>query len=62
MPLIFHLSDLHIDPRSDIQRALFDVLVDTIGREKQASKADQLALVITGDVFDSSTLPPAEAV
>jgi 3',5'-cyclic AMP phosphodiesterase CpdA len=62
MPLIFHLSDLHIDTTSDAQRVLFDVLVDTLGREKQASNADQFALVITGDVFDSSTMPPGEAV
>ncbi|HXN33701.1 MAG TPA: metallophosphoesterase [Polyangiaceae bacterium] len=62
MALIFHLSDLHIDTRSDAQRVLFDVLVDTLCREKQSTNADHVALVITGDVFDSCTMPPAEAV
>ncbi len=62
MALIFHLSDLHIDTRRDNQRLLFDVLVDTVGREKQSAKTDNVALVITGDVFDSSTMPPGEAV
>lgn len=62
MVVVFHLSDLHIDARNDAQRRLFDVLVDTIGREKKASGADRFALVITGDVFDSSTMDPSEAV
>jgi 3',5'-cyclic AMP phosphodiesterase CpdA len=62
MVLLFHLSDLHIDPQSAAQRGLFDVLVETLRREKDASNASQFALVITGDVFDSSTLAPGEAV
>jgi hypothetical protein len=62
MVLLFHLSDLHIDPRSAAQRGLFKVLVETLRREKEASNATQFALVITGDVFDSSTLPPGEAI
>ena len=62
MVVVFHLSDLHIDARNDAQRRLFDVLVDTIAREKRASGADRFALVITGDVFDSSTMRASEAV
>jgi hypothetical protein len=62
MPVVFHLSDLHIDPRSVAQRVLFDVLVETLRREKHASGADRFALVVTGDVFDSSTLPAREAI
>jgi 3',5'-cyclic AMP phosphodiesterase CpdA len=60
--LLFHLSDLHIDPRSAAQRDLFDVLIETVRRERNASNATQAVLVITGDVFDSSTLAPGEAV
>jgi 3',5'-cyclic AMP phosphodiesterase CpdA len=62
MVLVFHLSDLHIDPSSAMQRGLFDALVETLRREKDASNAAQCTLVITGDVFDSSTLSPREAV
>lgn len=62
MHLLFHLSDLHIDPASEAQRVLFEVLIETLRREKEASKAAHFALVITGDVFDSSTMPAREAV
>lgn len=62
MVLLFHLSDLHMDPRSESQRALFDLLVETLAREKDASGATQFALVITGDIFDSSTLPAEDAL
>src|SRR5882672_6737260 len=62
MVLLFHLSDLHIDPQSAEQRGIFEVLIETLRREKHASNAAQVALVITGDVFDSSTLAPGEAV
>jgi 3',5'-cyclic AMP phosphodiesterase CpdA len=62
MVLVFHLSDLHIDTRSESQRLLFDVLVETLRRERQASTADRFALVVTGDVFDSGTMPAREAV
>jgi 3',5'-cyclic AMP phosphodiesterase CpdA len=62
MVLLFHLSDLHIDPSSATQRGLFDALVETLRREKDASTAAHCVLVVTGDVFDSSTLAPREAV
>jgi Calcineurin-like phosphoesterase len=62
MVLIFHLSDLHIDPLSASQPGLFDVLVETLGREREADPAPQLALVITGDVFDSSTISQSDAL
>jgi 3',5'-cyclic AMP phosphodiesterase CpdA len=62
MVLLFHLSDLHIDAESAGQRILFDLLVETVRREKEACEADHVALFITGDVFDSGTMPPAEAV
>jgi len=58
MALLFHLSDLHIDSANTGQRVLFDVLVETLGREKARSDATHTALVITGDVFDSSTARP----
>jgi 3',5'-cyclic AMP phosphodiesterase CpdA len=62
MALLLHLSDLHIDAAKSGQRSLFDVLVETLRREKEASHAAQTALLITGDVFDSGTDPPEEAV
>jgi len=62
MVLLFHLSDLHIDAASTGQRVLFDVLVETLRREKAACDATQTALVITGDVFDSSTARPRVAI
>jgi 3',5'-cyclic AMP phosphodiesterase CpdA len=62
MALLLHLSDLHIDARSSAQRTLFDLLVETVGREKDASGLPPAALVITGDVFDSGTFRPDDAV
>ncbi|MDP9002247.1 MAG: metallophosphoesterase [Myxococcota bacterium] len=62
MHLLFHLSDLHIDAESETQRVLFEVLIETLRREKEASKAVAFALVITGDVFDSGTMPVRQAV
>src|SRR5258708_39724542 len=62
MALLLHLSDLHIDAEKSGQRALLDVLVETLRREKEASQAEQTALLITGDVFDSGADRPREAV
>jgi 3',5'-cyclic AMP phosphodiesterase CpdA len=62
MALLLHLSDLHIDATKSGQRALFDVLVETLRREKDASRAAEAALFITGDVFDSGADRPGDAV
>jgi 3',5'-cyclic AMP phosphodiesterase CpdA len=62
MVVVFHLSDLHIDTKSAPQRVLFDMLVEALRRERETSNADRFALVVTGDIFDSSTMPPGEAV
>jgi 3',5'-cyclic AMP phosphodiesterase CpdA len=62
MALLLHLSDLHIDAAKSGQRALFDVLIQTLRLEKDASHAEQTALFITGDVFDSGADRPDQAV
>jgi 3',5'-cyclic AMP phosphodiesterase CpdA len=62
MALLLHLSDLHIDASKGGQRALFEVLVETLRREKEASQATEAALFITGDVFDSGADRPGDAV
>jgi 3',5'-cyclic AMP phosphodiesterase CpdA len=62
MALLLHLSDLHLDAKKTGQRALLDVLVETLRREKETSRAPSAALFITGDVFDSGADRPAEAV
>jgi hypothetical protein len=62
MFLLFHLSDLHLDAQNDVQPALLDMLVDTLRREKDACGEARFALAFTGDIFDSSTMPPRDAV
>jgi 3',5'-cyclic AMP phosphodiesterase CpdA len=62
MALLLHLSDLHLDPASASQPALLDKLVETLGREKARSPSAPVAMVVTGDVFDSATDAPADVV
>jgi 3',5'-cyclic AMP phosphodiesterase CpdA len=62
MPLLVHLSDLHLSPRARSQPALLDALVRTLARDVRPAPGDSIAIVITGDVFDSAELPPAAAV
>ena len=57
MPLILHLSDLHLFASPREQEIIFDELVAALPHaQKQTSESIGL-LVITGDVFDSATLP-----
>ena len=62
MPLLVHLSDLHmaLDPTS--QSVLFDRLVQTLRQEREAAPTERVGIVVTGDVFDSATQPAAKAV
>jgi 3',5'-cyclic AMP phosphodiesterase CpdA len=62
MTLLVHLSDLHMakDPRA--QRTLFDKLVEALRREREAARPERVAVVITGDVFDSASDPAAPLV
>jgi 3',5'-cyclic AMP phosphodiesterase CpdA len=59
--LLFHLSDLHLlgDPRE--QETIFRSLVQTVAAEG-ASRGRADLLTITGDVFDSGSVDPQEAV
>jgi len=62
MTLVVHLSDLHMLQASRRQAALFEHLVGTLGRERERAPHEQLAIVITGDVFDSATQSPPPLV
>jgi 3',5'-cyclic AMP phosphodiesterase CpdA len=57
MTLLVHLSDLHMAKDSGAQRTLFDKLVDALRREHAAAQPERVAVVITGDVFDSASDP-----
>jgi predicted MPP superfamily phosphohydrolase len=59
MTLVVHLSDLHMTQSSRSQPALFERLVTTLSRERERAGDERLAVVITGDVFDSATDPEA---
>jgi 3',5'-cyclic AMP phosphodiesterase CpdA len=73
MPIVVQLSDLHMlggrfaaTSRATAQSLLFDELVRTLEREREREQRDgqrePFVLVVTGDVFDSSTLPVRQAV
>jgi 3',5'-cyclic AMP phosphodiesterase CpdA len=64
MPVVVQLSDLHMgtgrtahSSTSVAQSKLFDELVRTLELEKAAAGDQPFTVVVTGDVFDSSTLP-----
>lgn len=54
---LIHLSDLHLSPGSAAQGELLRCLAGAIAHELRRRGAGADLLVITGDVFDSSTLP-----
>ncbi len=62
MALLVHLSDLHLARDLTPQSALLDKLVETLRREREAAATDRVGIVVTGDLFDSATQPPAKAV
>lgn len=62
MSLVVHLSDLHMVPEAPWQASIFEALVRTLRLEYEAARPDRVAVVITGDVFDSATDPSAQAV
>jgi hypothetical protein len=57
MTLVVHLSDLHMTQSSKSQAAVFERLVTTLTSERERQRAEHVAIVITGDVFDSATDP-----
>lgn len=57
MTLVLHLSDLHMKRQSLTQPLLFDRLVQTVRMEREANPQTPVAIVITGDVFDSASEP-----
>ncbi|NUP06364.1 MAG: metallophosphoesterase [Polyangiaceae bacterium] len=61
MANIVQLSDLHLDPGSSGQHAILDSLVTVLERRFAGMKREADVLVITGDVFDTSSLPEREA-
>jgi len=60
--LVLHLSDLHIDAKKSGQPVLFDMLVETLLRQKEAARAERVVVVITGDVFDSGAERPDDVI
>jgi DNA repair exonuclease SbcCD nuclease subunit len=65
MPLLIHLSDLHLDVNSkawpDISAALVTAL-ETNPRVRDPKHRAQRLVLLTGDVFDSATMSPAVAI
>ena len=62
MTFLVHLSDLHITRKQGTQTRLFDKLIDALQSEQERARPDRTTVVITGDVFDSATDPPAQLV
>jgi hypothetical protein len=62
MPLVVQLSALHMGFRGVSQSLLFDELVRTLEREKAQAGDVPVVVVVTGDVFDSSTLPARKSI
>lgn len=57
MTTLLHLSDLHLDaPLSPAQEIAIDLLFRAIARELSTSGERARAVVITGDLFDSSSV------
>jgi 3',5'-cyclic AMP phosphodiesterase CpdA len=61
MALLVHLSDLHMAPDLPAQSAIFDALVRTLRVERQDRPTEPVAIVVTGDVFDSAERPARKA-
>lgn len=62
MSLLVQLSDLHLLGDREGQPALLDALVRALDGERRRRERPADLLVVTGDVFDSSSLPAAEAI
>jgi predicted MPP superfamily phosphohydrolase len=61
MALLVHLSDLHMAPDVPAQSVIFDALVRTLRVERQDRPTEPVAIVVTGDVFDSAERPARKA-
>jgi len=62
MPLLVHLSDLHMARNPGAQSGIFDGLVRALGVVHRRHGGQGVTVVVTGDVFESSTLSDREAV
>src|SRR5450432_159559 len=62
MTLLVHLSDLHMTRSNGAQTLLFDKLLDALKSEREKARSERTTVVVTGDVFDSGTDPPAALV
>jgi hypothetical protein len=62
MTFLVHLSDLHMTRSNSAQTLLFDRLLDALRTEREKARSERTTVVITGDVFDSGTDPPAALV
>lgn len=62
MPTVVQLSDLHLLGAQERQQDLLDALVEAMAVERARRGQPADLLVVTGDVFDSSSLDPARAI
>ncbi|HWZ92439.1 MAG TPA: metallophosphoesterase [Polyangiaceae bacterium] len=62
MTFLVHLSDLHMTRSQGTQARLFDKLLETLRVEHDKARPERTTVVITGDVFDSGSDPPAALV
>ena len=61
MPILVHLSDLHLLGNPTEQEIVFDELVSALAHLREQTAEPVALLAITGDVFDSATAPASVA-
>lgn len=61
MALILHFSDLHLLARPREQEIIFEELLAALAHVQELAHEPVGLLAITGDIFDSATLPVAQA-
>src|SRR5450432_2212 len=65
MPLLIHLSDLHLDVDSGAAKDVSSALVAALEHDVRVGdpvRRDERLLLFTGDVFDSGSMSPRAAI
>jgi len=62
MSVILHLSDLHLLGHQEEQEDVLDALVDAVAMDRRTREREVDLIAITGDLFDSASLDPEDAV
>ena len=55
MATLIHISDIHLREGARTQERLLDQLVAGVRSERELAPTEPATLLITGDLFDSST-------